>query len=257
MISHSTVRRITYVAVVVLTASVSLSKASAAADKVVKESLISQNKNRTIYLFVPESIKNGTPAPLLVLLHGSGHIGLSLVDKWKDLAAKEGIILVGPDSQDSSRWSSPVDGPDFLRDVVENVKSRYSINPRRVYLFGHSGGAVFALYMSLFESQYFAAAAVHAGALRQHDAAIALAKRKTPIAIFVGTRDPFFPLSVVRETRDELKKGGLSVELTEISGHDHNYYDAAGKINSSAWEFLKTHELAEDPQYDEYRWNQR
>ena len=48
----------------------------------------------------------------------------------------------------------------------KTLKSKYPINPRRVYLFGHSAGASFALHMSLMESQYFAAAAIHAGALR-------------------------------------------------------------------------------------------
>ncbi len=228
---------------------------SASSEKIIKDSITSQNKKRTLYLFVPESVKSGTPAPLIVLLHGSGHNGLSLVDPWKDLAAKEGIILVGPDSMDPLRWASPVDGPDFLRDVVENVKSKYPVNPRRVYLFGHSGGAVFALYMSLFESQYFAATAIHAGALHRRDPAIDLAKRKTPIALFVGTRDRLFPLEDVRGTRDDLNKQGFAVELTEVPGHDHNYYDLASKINQSAWEFLKKHQLNEDPQYEQYNWN--
>src|SRR4029079_6310053 len=173
-----------------------------AADKVVKESIVSKDKTRTLYLFVPGSVKKGTPAPLIVLLHGSGRNGLTLVDKWKDIAAKEGIILAGPDSQDTSRWATPVDGPDFLRDVVENIKSRYTIDPRRVYLFGHSAGAVFALYMSVLESQYFAATAIHAGAMRRNDPAIGQAKRKTPIAIFVGSRDQFFPLEAVRGTQE-------------------------------------------------------
>lgn len=228
---------------------------AAASDKVVKDSITSQNNKRTFYLFVPESVKSGTPAPLIVLLHGSGRNGLSLVDKWKDLAAKEGIILVGPDSLDTSVWSSPVDGPDFLRDLVENIKSKYAINPRRVYLFGHSGGAVFALYMSLLESQYFAAAAIHAGALAKKDPAISVAKRKTPIAIFVGTRDRFFPLEDVRGTRDDLNRQGFAVELTEMPGHDHWYYDLAPTINQNAWEFLKKHQLNEDPQYEQYNWN--
>lgn len=229
---------------------------AASSDKIVKDSLVSQGKKRTLYVYVPETLKSGTPAPLIVLLHGSGRNGLSLVDKWKDLAEKEGIILAGPDSMDPAKWATPVDGPDFLHDVVENVKSKYSINPRRVYLFGHSGGAVFALYMALFESEYFAASAAHAGALRSKDAAIEIAKRKTPIAIFVGTRDPFFPLADVRGTRDDLNKQGFAAELTEVPGHDHNYYVMASKINDSAWEFLKKHELKEDPQYQQYRWNQ-
>jgi poly(3-hydroxybutyrate) depolymerase len=232
-----------------------LSQTVTASDKVIKDSITSQNKKRSFYLFAPDSVKSGTPAPLIVLLHGSGHNGLSLVDKWKDFAAKESIIIVGPDSMDPARWASPVDGPDFLHDLVESIKSKYTIDPRRVYLFGHSGGAIFALYMSLFESQYFAATVVHAGALHQRDPAISLAKRKTPIAIFVGTRDRLFPLEDVRGTRDDLNKQGFAVELTEVPGHDHNYYGVASKINQSAWEFLKKHQLNEDPQYEQYNWN--
>jgi poly(3-hydroxybutyrate) depolymerase len=229
--------------------------AAAASGKIVKDTITSQNKQRTFYLLVPDSLRSGTPAPLIVLLHGSGRNGLSLVEKWKDLAAKEGIIIVGPDALNSAVWSSPVDGPDFLRDLVEQLKSKYAIDPHRVYLFGHSGGAVFALYMSLFESQYFAATAIHAGALAKNDPAIAVAKRKIPVAMFVGTKDPLFPLANVRGTRDDLTKQGFAADLTEIPGHDHWYYDLAPKINQSAWEFLKKHQLNEDPQYEEYRWN--
>ena len=74
-----------------------------------------------------------------------------------------------------------------------------------------------------------AAAAVHAGALRepQQYAVIDSAQRKIPIAIFVGTKDPYFPLEAVRATRDALKAHGFPVELTEIPGHDHVYYDLA------------------------------
>jgi polyhydroxybutyrate depolymerase len=103
-------------------------------DKIVREQILSNKKKRTFYLYVPSSIK--TQAPLIVLLHGSGHVGLSLVEKWKDLANKEGFVVVGPDA-DGSGWSTPRDGPEFLHDVVEELKSKYPINPRRVYLFGH------------------------------------------------------------------------------------------------------------------------
>jgi len=240
---------------VILFALTSLSHTSVSADRIIKDSITSQSKKRVYYLFIPESVNSGTPAPLLVLLHGSGRNGLTLVEKWKDLAAKEGIILAGPDSLDPKVWNSPTDGPDFLRDLVEGLKSKRTINARRVYLFGHSGGAVFALYMSLLESQYFAAAAVHAGTLAKNDPAVAIAKRKSPIAIFVGNRDQFFPLADVRDTRDQLSKQGFAVELTEISGHDHNYYDSSSKINQSAWEFLKKHQLSEEPQYEQYNWN--
>lgn len=62
------------------------------ANKVSKESVISNKKKRTYYAFVPANIK--APAPLIVLLHGSGHDGMSLLEPWKDLAGREGFIVV-------------------------------------------------------------------------------------------------------------------------------------------------------------------
>ncbi len=225
-----------------------------AKDDITKELITSNGKTRAYYLYVPSTAK--VPAPLIVMLHGSGRVGMSLVEKWKDLAKKEGIIIAGPDSSDTRGWSTPQDGPDYLRDLVEELKSKYPVNPRRVYLFGHSAGASFALEMSLMESQYFAATAIHAGALpRESRDLIDMAKRKIPIFIQVGDSDQNFPLKTVRATRDLLSEKGFAVELTEIPKHDHWYYELAPKINLAAWEFLKTRELDTDPVYRKFQFN--
>jgi poly(3-hydroxybutyrate) depolymerase len=225
-----------------------------AKDEITKELIKSGGKTRAYYLYVPSTLKASSTAPLIVTLHGSGRTGVSLVEKWKDLAKKEGIIIAGPDSQDLRGWGSPQDGPDYLHDLVEELKTKYAINPRRVYLFGHSAGASFALEMSLLESEYFAATAIHAGALSPDDSGlIDLAKRKIPIFIQVGDSDEYFPLKAVRSTRDTLNAKGFSVELTELPGHDHWYYDLAPKINRSAWDFLKTRELESDPRYRKFQ----
>jgi len=227
-----------------------------AKDDITKELITSNGKTHAYFLYVPSTIKPGSPAPLIVMLHGSGRVGMSLVEKWKDLAKKEGFIIAGPDSLDTRVWEMPQDGPDFLRDLIEELKAKYPINPRRVYLFGHSGGAIFSLEMSLMESQYFAATAIHAGALPPDDRdLIDSAKRKIPIFIQVGDSDQSFPLKVVRATRDALNAKGFAVELTEIPGHDHWYYDLAPKINLKAWEFLKSHELESDPVYRKFQFN--
>src|SRR5882724_7395153 len=109
-----------------------------AKDDITKELITSNGKTRVYFLYVPSTIKASSPAPLIVMLHGSGRVGMSLVEKWKDLAKKEGFIIAGPDSLDTRGWRSPDDGPDYLRDLVEELKTKYAINPRRVYLFGHS-----------------------------------------------------------------------------------------------------------------------
>jgi predicted peptidase len=227
-----------------------------AKDDIIKELITSKGKTRAYYLYIPSTLKPGSTAPLIVTLHGSNRTGVTLVEKWKDLAKKEGIILAGPDASDLRGWGLPQDGPDFLRDLVEELKAKYPINPKRVYLFGHSAGASFALEMSLMESQYFAATAIHAGALNKEGMdLIELAKRKIPISIQVGDSDEYFPVKVVRETRDALKSAGFAIELTEIPNHDHWYYDSAAKFNQTAWEFLKKVELDAEPRYQKYNWN--
>jgi len=240
--------------VLVLLFIVSLLIGAVLKDTISKETVLSAGKKRGYFLFIPDKLDATKPAPLIVMLHGSGRNGRILLDHWKELANKEGIVLAGPDSQNPIAWRTPEDGPEFLRDVVEAVQGKASINPRRVYLFGHSAGAVFGIAMSLYESEYFAAAAVSAGALEAERVGSFgdVAQRKVPIAIFVGTRDPFFPVDLVRKTRDGLNAKGLSVQLTEIPGHDHNYYSRSAEINSSAWEFLKKAELSADPKYQSY-----
>ena len=222
-------------------------------DDITKELMKSAGKTRVYYLYVPPNIRPSTTVPLVVMLHGSNRTGNSLVEKWKDLAKKEGFIIAGPDAINLRGWGAPQDGPEFLHDLVEELRSKYPVNPRQIYLFGHSAGATFALEMSLLESQYFAATAVHAGALMEDDKSwVDLAKRKIPMFIQVGDSDEYFPLKIVRETRDILKAAGFPIELTEIKDHDHWYYDKAPKINQTAWDFLKKYTLDADPSWRKY-----
>src|SRR5262249_40818899 len=143
--------------------------------------------------------------------------------------------------------------PDYLRVLVETLAAKYPVNTRAVYLFGHSAGAIFALQIACLESEYFAAVAIHAGALAPRDYTVLdLAQRKIPGAMFVGTKDHLFPIATVRATRNLFSSKGFPVILTEIPDHTHWYYDLAPKINTAAWEFLKKHQVAE-PRYKQYR----
>lgn len=231
----------------------SLSGAAAEKPEVRKETVNSGGRARTYWLFVPEGGAADAARPLLLLLHGSTRNGETLAKPWKDLAAKEGIVLAAPDSLDSAHWSSPSDGPAFLRDVVEDVRARTPIDARRVLLFGHSAGACFALEMGALEATYFAAVAIHAGAVPSDDfTTFDWASRKIPYGIWIGTRDAYFPLDAVRATRDALKARGFPVEYSEMPGHTHDYYGSAKDINRTVWDFLKSQRLAADPKYTAY-----
>ena len=227
-------------------------EASAAA-KITKESFGHGGTTRAYYLYVPESVTSASPAPLVVLLHGSGRNGQTLVQPWKEFADKHGIILAGPDAIVPAGWNMGPDGPDFISSLVDIVSAQHPVDPRRVYLFGHSAGAVHALVLGLLESQYFAAVAVHAGALPPElYPYIARAARKIPLAIWVGTEDAFFPLPAVRATRDALTAEKMDIKLTEMAGHTHDYYGRARYINQQAWDFLKPKALDADPVFTKY-----
>ena len=228
--------------------------ALASGAKIEKRTLVWEGKTRVHYLFVPSGSRPSGPLPLIVTLHGSGRDGESLVSRWRDVAEKEGIVLAGPDSTDSGHWGTPKDGPAFLRDLVEEVRSNHPIDVRRVYLFGHSAGALFALQMACLESEYFAAAAIHGGALLSSQFAVFdYARRKVPVHMTIGDQDAFFPIADARATRDALRDRGFPVELVEMRWHTHDDYGSSGKINQNAWKFLSKQILPEDPKYTPYQ----
>lgn len=210
-------------------------------------SLTFRDVERSYFRYEPESL--GTAPPVLVLLHGSGRDGDSLIREWRQIADAEGLLLVAPNSADPMEWSPLADPPSFLRAVLDDVAGSRPVDRNRVYLFGHSAGAVWALQVGLMSSTEIAAVAVHAGLIP--DPALPLieeARRKIPVSIQVGARDPFFPVAAVRVTVDRLIAAGFAPELVEIRGHDHDYYSKAKKVNPVAWAFLKAHTLGEvDP----------
>ena len=220
--------------------------------KITKQTIEFGGKNRVYYLYVPGNV--ASKPPLVVTLHGSGRDGLSLVEKWKDIADQEGFIVAGPNAMDPAQWSATDDSADFLREIVEELKGKYSIDPKRVFLFGHSAGAVYALDLSMSQSEYFAATAVHAGSWRRNEELdyVHLAKRKTPIAIFIGDVDQYFPLDSVKKTEELLKSNQFPVQVTVMKGHDHWYYNLAPDINRNAWAFLKQHGLNAEPKFTQY-----
>jgi poly(3-hydroxybutyrate) depolymerase len=218
-----------------------------------KTTVVSRGKPRTVWVYAPPGLSAEKPAPLVVAFHGSRGSGKTMAEKWTAVARTEGILVAAPDSTDAVHWASPQDGPQLLQDVVEAVAARHTVDRRRVYLFGHSAGAVFALQMAPLESEYFAAAAVHAGAVDpKYFTIFDYAARKIPIAIWIGTKDQFFSLEEVRATAGALKSRSFPVTLTEIPDHTHDYLHYTPDVNVAIWAFLSGQKLAEEPRFRKY-----
>jgi|TARA_B100000315_G_C14477715_1_gene541416 polyhydroxybutyrate depolymerase len=131
---------------------------------------------------VPAGYDSGTPAPLILLLHGytasgaqqDAYFNLSgLVDDY-------GFILVAPDgteeaSERRSRfWNasssccnffgSDVDDVAYLTRLIDAVKAEYAIDDSRIALFGHSNGGFMSYRMAHDRSGIISAMASLAGA---------------------------------------------------------------------------------------------
>lgn len=225
---------------------------SAPSQKPVSRTLSFDGHQRTYQLLVPAQAAS-SPVPLLVLLHGRGGNGQRPMAAWQDLARDQGIALVAPNSLAEGWAILQGDGPDFFQALIETVKKDTAIDGRRVYLFGHSSGGHQALALGPLESEYFAAVAAHAGALRPSERLfLQQARRKIPIAMWQGMADAVVPLQVGRDTRDLLKSLEFPVTLNEITSHTHDYYSRSIRINTEVWAFLKAQALTTDPVYRPY-----
>jgi predicted esterase len=105
-------------------------------------------------------------------------------------------------------------------------------------------GGYLAYDAAMYQSEYFAAVAVHAAAIDpEFEGILSKATRRIPIAIFIGDEDPLVPIAGVRWTRDRLRQAGFPVEYEEIAGHDHHYEQVADRLNSEIWRFFEAHPL--------------
>lgn len=201
-----------------------------------------EGHNYPYYVLAPTGGDGTHEMPALVLLHGGGGNGLEMIPLWKNLAQKNGILLIAP--------SLPT-GPDLeprvhalLHAIVESVKGAWKVDARRVYLFGHSMGGTFTFDAATQDSNTYAAAAVHASVIdADYDWIAKGAVHKTPFAIYIGDGDQFFSLARARRTHKMLVAEGFQVHYVEMAGHDHNYYAVRDEVNRDAWKFLSEFSL--------------
>lgn len=187
--------------------------------------------------FVPE----GSPhdlLPTVLLLHGAGDRAASFIQAWEPLARKKKIVLLAPQLPRLAAFEEA--SPKVFRCLVEDARKQAPLDAHRVYIFGHSMGGYLAYDGALLESNYFAAAAIHAmGIEDQYAGIVRQAERKIPIAIYIGSEDQLVSLPVVRKTRDLLRKAGFPIQYQEMDNHGHNYYEMSNQINDEVWRFLE------------------
>jgi len=136
---------------------------------------------RPVTLHVPASYRCGTAAPLVIALHGFTNSGDS-VDRYFAMTAesdKRGFLYAHPDGTKDNRGNSfwnatdaccnfnslPTDDSTYLSALITDIEAAYDVDPRRVYVMGHSNGGFMSYRMACEHSDQIAAIASLAGAM--------------------------------------------------------------------------------------------
>jgi phospholipase/carboxylesterase len=178
-------------------------------------------------LYVPETHDGGTPAALIVALHGGSGHGRDFLWAWLREARSRGMLLLSPTAQDRT-WSimggEDVDAP-RLRAAVKEVAATYTVDRSRVLLTGMSDGATYALLAGLAEESPFTHLAPACGVLHPYllaEGGIRRARGR-PIYLVHGALDWMFPVQTARMARQALETAGARLVYREIEDLSHTY----------------------------------
>jgi polyhydroxybutyrate depolymerase len=129
-------------------------------------------------VIVPAKYVAGTPTPLVILLHGFGFDGTvqNAYFGMQPLAEQRGFLYVHPDGTTNiigkrfwnatnacCGFGATVNDVGYLTSIIDQVSERYTVDPKRVFLIGHSNGAFMSYRMACDRAGRIAAIASLAG----------------------------------------------------------------------------------------------
>lgn len=177
--------------------------------------------DRPVTLRVPDDFDATVARPLLVMLHG--YMSSGIVEetylKLAGTASARGYLYATPDGTFDAgglrHWNAWPDGDEkgaaddvaYLTKLIEDVRQAYNVDPKRIYITGHSNGGAMTFRMACELASELAAAAPFAGYMPKNSGC----KPAQPLHVLEvhGDLDPAVPYA---ESVDSLgAKGALDL----------------------------------------------
>lgn len=218
----------------------------------------------TYCVFASSKVSRNKPAPLIVSLHGWGASPQLMCNKTSiELAEAGGYILAapmgyskfgwygspvvsmgtasarGPSDQDIRKWSE-----EDVMNVLGMVREEFNVDPKRIYLTGHSMGGAGALFLASKYADIWAAVAPVAPAtfMMNQNRAVILQGIKDghfPVLIVAGDADSVVAPTKTRMWVDTAKELGMDCQYVELPGIDHGPIITASQ--KYVYEFFSQH----------------
>ncbi len=194
-------------------------------------------------LYLPKKFDKTKRYPLVVMLHGafSNHrlalrrvFGKGNAPGENDVEATRyfpplpdvDYIVAAPLARGTLGYQGITEQDVF--DVLDNVESRFPIDPDRVYLTGLSMGGGGTLWIGLTHPDVWAAIAPVCPAPPEKTSDLAPNVLNLAVHFFQGEADPLVPVQQTRDWVAKLKSlGAKTVEYNEYPGVKHNSWDNA------------------------------
>ena len=173
------------------------------------------------WIYLPQDYEKQEKVPLLLFLHGAGERGNDLnkvkvhgPPKLIEAGKKFPFIVVSPQCPDGRWWATHE-----LVALIDNLESKYKIDPDRIYVTGLSmGGFGTWALADRIPNRLAAIAPVCGGG----NTVTARSLAKLPTWVFHGAKDTVVPLTLSQDMVDAIKKHGGEPKLTIYpeAGHD-------------------------------------
>ena len=157
-------------------------------------SWVSDGEYMPYILYTPSCADEYDEIPLIVWLHGTGQIGVSEWEfrNWSLPAVMENWTLEGFNAYvlcaqlsnpfNNGTWNNPT-SMQYVKDLLDNFISEHNVNRNKVYILGHSLGAVGSVYMAHEMPEYFAACVAMCPYYQGFD----ITEIAIPVMIYVGS----------------------------------------------------------------------
>ncbi|MCD4847862.1 MAG: PDZ domain-containing protein [Candidatus Aegiribacteria sp.] len=189
---------------------------------------------RHFYYAVPLSYESGTPAPLMMWLHGGvstqelSDYEPEVLTEWHLIPGilDMGCILVFPCAQSGAVWWDLV-GQQGIMDIIATLKHRLNIDDSRVFVGGFSDGASGSWALMMLQPSPFAgylAFSGHLGVAAIHgDRATYLSCLSNRPGIASHTDDDgLYPSSVMAPSVELAQEAGAEIAYHTFEGYGHD-----------------------------------
>lgn len=238
------------------------------------DAIESGGQTRQYLLHVPATYKPDTPAALVLVFHGAGISAERFVSysQFSNVADREGFLIVYPQGL-GEVWNPSPGSRDvqFIRDLINHLHERCSVDPNRIYASGHSNGGAMVDRLACELADRIAAIGTVSGAYQRP--AECSPSRPVPVFAIHGTADTIVPYEgipewasawaqrngcdpepadiphnvLIGEKKWSNCREGADVILYTIQDLGHDWTHDLIDFGQTIWDFFEQHPLNSQP----------